>query len=260
MLQTRHTIGMALGGGAARGIAHIGVLYGLEEAGITLDYLAGTSAGALMGAIYASGIGFQEFQGFVLNLKWTDLFRPCPTRSSLMSSKRLVKLLRKHCPVSRFEDLQVSFAAMVTDFETGESVAITKGELFPALQASCSIPILFPPVCLNGRYYMDGGIAAELPVHAVRAMGADIVLACDVHHNADMLSKPGHFINMGMHLGRLIAKHNADAVRQYADMVIDVDARGIRLTDLHKAQELIQRGRRAAEVTLPELRKLIQNV
>lgn len=258
MALQRPTFGFALGGGAARGIAHIGILQRLEEADIPVDYLAGTSAGALVGVLYAAGISLVEIEQFALDLKWTDLFWPRPTPGSLVGSQRLVKLLQTHCPISCFEDLPIPFAVVVTDFETGENISITQGELFPAVQASSSIPILCPPVRLNGRYYMDGGVSEEVPVRAVKKLGADIAVACDTHHNSDMLSKPGNFISMSFHLGRMIAKKNAEYDKTFADLAINVDARGIGLTDLHKSRELIQRGRQAADAALPALQRLCE--
>jgi NTE family protein len=256
MIQQRPTIGFALGGGAARGIAHVGILQRLKETGIPIDYLAGTSAGALVGALYASDVSLRDIEQFALDLKWTDLFWPRPTSGSLLGSQRLIKLLQKLCPVSRIEDLHIPFAVVVTDFETGENISITQGELFPAVQASSSIPILCPPVRLNGRYYMDGGVSEEVPVRAVKKLGAAIAVACDVHHHADMLKKPANFISMAMHLGRMIAKKNAEYDKTFADLAINVDARGISLTDLQKSRELIQRGRQAVDAILPELQRL----
>jgi NTE family protein len=253
MMQISKTVGLALSGGAARGLAHIGILARLEEAGLRPDYIAASSAGAIVGALYASGVSLPEMQEVALTLKWTDLFSPWPTFSSLLSSKGLARVLHKHCHVTRFEELQIPLAVVATDFETGASVAFTSGDLIPAVQASASIPIVLPPVRIGDRYYIDGGVAQEMPVPAVRALGADIVVACDVHHNAVRLKRPTHFLALAVHLGRMIATLNTAAVKPDADLVIEVDAHDIGLTELHKVEELIRRGRQAAEMILPEL-------
>jgi NTE family protein len=255
MSHKKLTIGLALGGGAARGIAHIGILQALEKASISIDYISGTSAGALVGALYASGVSSQEMYEFALNMKWTDIFSPHLTLRSFVSGKRLVKLLQKYCRVTRFENLKIPLSVVASDFETGKSISISEGELFPAVQASCSIPLICAPVSLNGRYYIDGGFAAELPVEAVRKMGADIVIACDVNSNAELMSKPGNFITSLKHLMRLVAKRNAETAKKQADIVIDVDIRGIGLMDFHQGRELVHRGRRATEAVLPEIEK-----
>ena len=257
MSHKKLTVGLALGGGSARGLAHIGILQALENTGIAIDYLAGTSAGALVGAIYASGASSQEMYDFARHIKWHDFFAPSLTFKSLVSSQRLVKFLQKHCRANRFEDLQIPFAVVASDFATGQSVALTKGELFPAVQASCSIPLLCGPVPLNGRYYIDGGFAAEVPVAPVRELGADIVIACDVNYKAKLLTKPGNFITILIHLMRLIAKRSAEEAKAQADLVINVDIRGIGLTDFHKGKELVARGRQATEAVLPELQELL---
>lgn len=144
-------------------------------------------------------------------------------------------------------------AIVATDFETGASASFTSGDLIPAVQASASIPLLLPSVRIDGRYYMDGGVTQELPVQAARALGADIVVACDVHHNAARLKRPTHFLVLVVHLGRMIATLNMEAVKPDADLVIEVDAHDIGLMELRKVEELIRRGRQAAEAILPEL-------
>jgi NTE family protein len=249
------TVGLALGGGAARGIAHIGILQQLEQVGMRIDYLAGTSAGAVVGALYASGVTTQELKEFAGSLKWRDIFAPHISLKGILSGKPLVKLLQTHCRTTRFEDLRIPFAVVASDFEIGESVAITKGDLFPAVQASCSIPLLCPPVPLNGRYYIDGGFAAEVPVKAVRDMGADVVIACDVNHQANLLTKPSNFVITLIHLMRLVAKRNAEEAKKQANIVMNVDMSGISLTDFQKGEESIQRGRRTVEMHFPELQK-----
>lgn len=256
MASNKITIGLALGGGAARGLAHIGILHVLEQAGITIDYLAGTSAGALIAVLYASGVRCERLAELVRALKWPDMFGPCLPLHGLFSSEPLHKLLRTHCRATRFDELRIPVAVVACDFESGHARAFTDGDLFPAVLASCSIPLLCEPVRCDGRYYIDGGVAAEIPVDAVHAMGADIAVACDVHHRAARLQRPGNLLATLMHMGRLISQNNAEDAKQRAELSINVDARGIRLSDLGKADEIIRRGRRAAEAILPELLRL----
>ena len=255
MASSKSTIGLALGGGAARGLAHIGILQAFEQAGVTIDYLAGTSAGALAGAIYASGVSLPEMHAAALRMTWRDLFVPRLTFKSVISNQRVLTYLAKHCRVSRFEDLRLPFAVVASDLATGQNVTLTTGALFPAVQASCSIPLLCAPVRLNGRNYIDGGFAAQIPVAAARTLGADLVIACDVNHNVDLPTNPGNFITTLIHLMGLISRRSADEARAQADLVITVDIRGISLTDFHKGAELVARGRAAAENILPALRK-----
>jgi NTE family protein len=257
MSHEKVTIGLALGGGAARGIAHIGVLQALENAGIPIDYIAGTSVGALVGAIYASGVSAQEMQKVALNIKWRDLFSPHLTRKSVASGKRFVTFLQKHCRCDRFEDLQIPLSVVVSDFETGDGMTIAEGELFPAIQASCSIPLVFPPVKLNERYYIDGGLASVIPVEAMKQMGADVVIACDVNYYTNLKDKPGNFVTMGIQLIKLFLKAISKDAKNQADISININMNRLGLMSLHKGSELIQRGFQATEAVLPELQELL---
>lgn len=254
---THHpTIGLALGGGAIRGIAHIGILQEFERAGVLVDYLAGTSAGAIVGALYASGVSPNDMAKQCRELTWKELFVPHPTLRSVLSGAPIVKLLAKHCQVTRFEELRVPLAVVVSDLHTGECTPITQGLLFSAVLASCSIPLLFPPVKIQEGYYMDGGFSAIIPVEAVRGMGAEIVIACDVNSNAlPTIARPGHFLSLLMHLMILVARKNIEEAKRQADLSINVDVNGISLIALNKVEALLERGRRAAADLLPELRE-----
>lgn len=253
------TIGLALGGGAIRGIAHIGILQEFERVGIAIDYLAGTSAGAIVGALYASGVSTQTMIEECRQLSWKDLFAPRPTLRSLLSGAPIVRLLAKHCQAAQFEDLYLPLAVVASDLHTGECTPITQGPLFPAVQASCSIPLLLPPVKIQGRYYMDGGFSSIIPVETVRRMGADLVIACDVNYNAiPTIARPGHFLSLLMHLMILAARKNIQAAKRQADLTINVDVNGISLIALDKIEELLERGRQAAAELLPELQRKME--
>lgn len=237
-----------------RGIAHVGVLQAFERAGIPIDYLAGTSAGAIVGALYASGVSLDHIAEQCRQLSWKDVFVPHPTFRSVLSGKPIVTFLEKHCQTSRLEGLHPPLTVVVSDFETGQYMPISTGPLFPAVQASCSIPLLFPPVELDGRFYMDGGFSTVIPVDAVRRMGADIVIACDVNYNAiPTIKKPTHFVSLLIHLMILIARRSIQESKRQADLTLNVDVKGISLFAVKKTEELLERGRQAAAALLPEL-------
>jgi NTE family protein len=210
----RPRVGVALGGGGARGGAHIGVLRVLEELRVPVDYIAGTSMGAIIGGAYASGMSLDEIEELLVNLDWDDLFRSAPprrdltfrrkqdTRSFLMDleigfdgdSFRLptsligghgLNLLLKSVtlPVAEvrdFDDLPIPYRAMATDVVSGELVVLGHGELSRAILASMAIPGAFEPIEIDGRLLVDGGMVRNVPVDVVRDMGADIVIAVDV--------------------------------------------------------------------------------
>src|SRR5262249_16646219 len=181
----RLRIGLALSGGAARGIAHIGVLRALEENDIPIDAIAGASAGALVGGSYAAGLSIDELEKMARGFRWRHTARFAFSRLGLQSNAGLEKFLRDRLPVTRFEDLKIPFAAMVTDLRAGRSIVFRDtGDLPFAIPPSACIPDIYVPVRdSEGRFLIDGGIAKNLPISETRDLGADIVIAVDV--NAD---------------------------------------------------------------------------
>lgn len=176
-------IGIALGSGAARGFAHIGVLKALDKEEIPIDFIAGTSAGALMGAIYASGVSPREMEEIVLNIdkrKAIALFTPTIPYSGLVEGSRIIKFVESIIGRQNIGDLNIPFAVVATELFTGKEVVITKGSLPDALRASISIPGIFSPAKYNGKFLVDGGLVNPIPVDTVRNMGANIVIAVNV--------------------------------------------------------------------------------
>jgi NTE family protein len=176
----RKKIGLALGSGAARGFAHLGILKTLEEYGIPLDVIAGTSIGALVGGWYAatkdidaiiSEIGKVDFRSLI---SWRDISPR--TVGAVFSTERLEKFLRRVIGSPRIEGLAIPFAAVATDIRTGEEVELSKGDLVKAILASIAVPAIFPPVEWDGRLLLDGGLVAPVPFQAARNLGADIVI------------------------------------------------------------------------------------
>ncbi len=180
----RPRIGVALGSGAARGWAHLGVLQALDEAGIPIDMIAGTSAGSIAGAAYAAGT-INELRDYSMNISWMDLVRyfgELPQRSGLISGRHISQFLGRFIPVETFEELDIPFACMATDLLRAQPVVLREGDLQQAIRASMSMPGVFTPVTFEDTVLVDGGIMDPVPVRAVRAMGADFVIAVDVNY------------------------------------------------------------------------------
>jgi NTE family protein len=178
-------IGLALGSGSARGLAHIGVIRAIEESGIKVDMIAGTSIGALIGAAYASGrldTLEQDFRAIDWKRMGT-LLDPVFPRSGLIDGMKIAAFVRAHVSLKTIEQLQVPFCAVATDLNSGEEIDIRKGDLIDAVRASISVPGILSPVRQHGRVLVDGGLANPVPVSAVRALGASIVIAVDLNHN-----------------------------------------------------------------------------
>ena len=172
-------VGLALGAGAAKGFAHIGVLRVLGDCRVPIDYIVGTSIGAIIAAGYACGLSLKEIEGFLQGAdrklaRWTLPFR------SIWSDGGLIKMLRAPIPVTRFRDLPIPFAAVATDIATGREAILRRGLVWRAVQASATVPGIFPPPTIRGRQLVDGGLVNPVPGQAVRDLGADIVIAVDL--------------------------------------------------------------------------------
>jgi len=191
-------IGLALGSGSARGLAHIGVLRAIREAGIEVNLIAGSSMGAVVGAIFASG----NLEGLAANLSRFDwrniaaMLDPIFPRSGLIEGQKIAEFVRAHIPDTRIEDLPIPFRSVAVDITSGEEVVIEIGDLIEAVRASISVPGIFTPVRSNGRILVDGGLINPVPVSVVRSMGADLIIAVDLNHDivSSRLSRPGSLV------------------------------------------------------------------
>lgn len=184
-------IGLALGSGSARGWAHIGVIRALTEAGIRVDCVAGTSIGALVGAVYASG-NIDTLEEVVLELDWKQIayfFDVVFPKSGLIDGKKVADFIRSHVEEINIEELALPFRAVSTDLATGREVVIKQGDIIQAVRASISVPGIFTPVRKEGAILVDGGLVNPVPVSVVRQMGADFVIAVDLNH--DIVGKKG---------------------------------------------------------------------
>ena len=178
-------VGLALGSGSARGWAHIGVIRSLAEAGIHVDYVAGTSIGALIGAVYASG-KINSLEDVVLHLDWKKIvyfFDVVFPKSGLIDGNKVADFIRGHVGEGNIEDLPIPFCAVSTDLATGKEVIIKEGDIIEAVRASISVPGIFTPVKKGAMTLVDGGLVNPVPVSVVREMGADFVIAVDLNHD-----------------------------------------------------------------------------
>jgi len=179
--------GLALGSGAARGLAHIGVLKALIEEGVSIDMIAGSSMGALVGACYARNGEITDLEEIVLKIDWKQLAQLADPNLALLfkgviHGKKVKELLKAVIGDVEFKDLKIPFAVMATDVNTGGEVVIKEGSVIEAVRASISIPAIFTPVKFKNRFLIDGGIVNPIPVNIVKSMGAAFVIACNVIH------------------------------------------------------------------------------
>jgi NTE family protein len=239
----RKRVGLALGGGVARGLAHVGVISVLEESGIDIDYLAGTSAGSILAVTYSACRSAGEIYQFARKFQWWQIARPVFPSRGFVSLDKLAGWLEKRIGDLDFKDLHIPCSVVATDIESGEKVTINQGRVIPAVQASCSIPGLIAPVELEGRLLCDGGITDMLPVLALRAMGAEYVIAVDIipFKLRRYLGPLGYLI-----AGTEILLERAGGGLDYADCLIVPALQGETYLRFSKRHRLFELGRAAA--------------
>jgi len=260
-------IGLALSGGAARGMAHAGVLRALVENGIPIDCIAGTSAGSIVGGAFAAGMSIDEIADLGRKLRWRHVGRITVSRFGVQSNARLEKFMRARLPITKFEDLPVPFAAVATDLKTGEPVVMKdEGDLPFAIRASCTIPGWYVPVPdREGRQLVDGGLVAVIPSAATRALGADIVISVDVN-SAGATFLPTFLSSSGSVFGVLLQSMmviQRSVCRQHcelSDLVITPKVGHIRWDQVRRADELMVAGYEAGLESIPKIRVLIDSV
>lgn len=278
-----HTIGLALGGGAARGIAHVGVLQVLEEHGIYPDCIAGTSIGALVGGLYTAGVSATRLQQITNQVTWrtvSSLRLPAISLSAITLSN--LSLAALGFPLGlldldkmidwidqllgsavRFDQLNLPFAAVATDLVSGATYVLNSGAIAPAIRASCSVPGIFTPARRNGRLLVDGGATNNLPVSIVREMGADYVIAVDLlpssgaaifstQEPAALLREPANVVEVALNALYVLIRTTQTGGAP-ADCTICPKIGHISFTDLGASDPLLAAGRAATEAALPQL-------
>lgn len=247
--KTKAGPGLALSGGAVLGAAHIGVLQALDERGIRVSCLAGTSMGAIIGAFYAFGFSGKKIQEVAGELKWPDVTGFTPSKLGLLSMARLMKVLRKHLGEVRMEEAPIRLALIATDIASGEKVVMTRGELATAVAASACVPGLFIPVEREGRLLVDGGLTENLPVTPLQSWGADPIIAVDVHMGRTY-HRP---VNIKEVLSNTLDIALANAARdraEDADILITPDTSSWSRAQMDDIPALVEEGYRAAREAL----------
>ncbi len=247
-------IGVALGGGFARGLAHIGVLKVLAAERIPIRYVAGTSVGALLGAIYASGVPLRDMETIAHSVRWKDFARWTISRHGLASNDRMIPFLQKILRVQTFEELETPLAVVATDFLSGEPVIFRSGPLIPAIRASCAYPGVFVPVEVNGRLMVDGLLAYSVPTIPLRQMGAERVLAS--HLRASWVGKDGpqHVLEIIAQCFSIAQNKMSAEWKATADLIVEPNVAGFAHDAFERAGELIRSGEEATRPALPQIR------
>lgn len=254
----RAVVAVALGGGAARGFAHVGVLKALDDHGIEIDIVTGTSAGSIVGALYAGG-----FRGEALIAAAEELERDRVTDFvtsglGVIAGIKLQRYVNELLGARPIQLLDKRFAAVATDLQSGEKVTFTAGNTGMAVRASSSVPGIFKPVEINGRFYVDGGLVSQVPVRAARDLGADVVIAVDVSrlpHQTKDLSNVFDVIRQSF---LIMSKVVVDADLSDADVLVRPRVGTMSLVDFDDKQAAIEEGERAVREELENITQQIR--
>lgn len=251
-------VGLVLGGGVARGIAHIGVLKVLQEYKVPIDYLVGTSAGSLVAAVYASGMELSLLENIVTRIHWNDFFKFTLFRPGFNSAEAIEEFIIKYVGDLKFSDLKIPCALVATDLRNGQRVVLAEGRVAKAASASACFPGFFSPVDIDNRHLIDGGIAGNVAVDTAKEMGADYIIASDVIP-AKTRSVPGDPMTMLGHSLDLILKKLSAAEVSRADAVIELEMEeDMWHLDLNKAKKFITAGEMSAHRQINKIRKALR--
>lgn len=269
-------LGIALGGGAALGLAHVGVLNVLEEAGVQPDYVAGSSAGALAGAFYCAGASIQSMREMALRLTWKNLQKSTLPILALGTNEPLGHFLKHLLPVRGFDELRLPLRIVATDLTTAEmvvfeggpaftprgeiedpDVVFERGDLIDAVRASCARPVITHPVRIGDRFLVDGALSCNVPGQLVRDMGADVVIAVDLHTRRWKNERPRNLIAYATQSQAIFQHWTIKNRRIAADVVIRPDFTALAHPEFSERENIILAGEEAARAALPRIRALI---
>jgi NTE family protein len=253
----RPGIGLALGGGFARGFAHLGVLQVLEQNHIPSSCIAGTSVGSILGAAYASGAPLARIMATCRTLRFRDIARWRVSRLGLASNHRLGDLIEHVFEARQFEELQIPLVVVATDLNSGEPVSLTEGSLIDAIRASCAFPGLFEPVEIGTRCLVDGALVAPVPTRAARDLGASFVLGVSVGIQDGYRGAPTNIFQVVSRAVSAAQKHQLEIWERYADLVLRPNVQGLAWDDFDRADEAIEAGAAAARSALPRIQKYL---
>ncbi len=251
-------IGLALGGGFARGVAHAGVLRVLDEAGIRLHCITGVSAGAIAAGAYASGTRPTDIGRIASTMRFCDIARWTICRMGFMRTERMATFLRTVLQKYRFEEMQIPLGVIATDLQSGKSLEFRgEGDVLLPIRASCSYPGIFQPVQHDGRLLVDGGVSVEVPAQLARAMGATHVIAVHIPMQAECMA-PGNMFEVVTRCFQIVHHHSQELWRKYSDVVIAPEVSQVNWNGFENGKQMIEAGEAAARAALPEILKLLQ--
>jgi NTE family protein len=244
-------VGVALSGGTAKAVTHVGVLKALVEEHIPIARVSATSGGAIVGAFFASGMPMASMVELANNLSWSKLISIRLSRLGFISSKRIEEFVQSIIGDVTFEELKTPLHVVATDLETGRKRVFDKGPVARAVRASCSIPQIFLPVEIDGNYYVDGGFSEYLPVGTLQELEEMFVIGVHLAHTR----RPRNYLQLAMHIMGLVAKTNYAVSRERADILIHPHMDRFNPFDFDTSGTLIDLGYRMTKDLMPEIRR-----
>jgi len=258
-LEPAPRVALVLGGGAARGFAQVGVIRVLEEEGIPIELVVGTSVGSLIGAIYTANPDSRNLEAIAFQLERDDLldFSLLSIKKGLIIGDRLERFVAEKVPVSRIEELKLPFAAVATDIRSGERVILNSGPLARAVRASCALPGVFQPVEMNGNLLVDGGVLESLPVPTAKALGANITIAVDIGVRIKDI-QVSDFVTIMIQAIAISGAEKRRRNAEEADVLIHPDVDGVGAFDFSQKERCMKSGIQAARAAIPAIRQVLK--
>jgi NTE family protein len=233
--------GLALGGGAVLGAAHVGTLRAIDDFDIKIKYIAGTSIGAFVSAFFAFGKNWKEIKEIALELKWIDITGISLSQYGLLSNEKLGELIIEHIGDKNIEDADIPLAIIATDITSGEKIVLDKGSVADAVMASTCIPGIFKPVEINGKMLVDGGIVENVPINTARKMGTEFVIGVDLNAK-HTYEKPDNILDVMINSFHLLLQQSDKLQTEDADILIQPDLSRFNRSDMGQVEELMKKG------------------
>ncbi len=261
----RPKVFLVLSGGGARGLAHIGVIKVLEEEGVPIDGIVGTSVGALIGALYCGGIKTNKIELMADEIGWSDLTNVSATSivgllmvEKLLSTEKMEEYIKKNIGDKQFHELRIPFACVATDLKTGEKIIFREGDVASAARASATIPGIFTPVEYRHRQLVDGGLVDNIPTDIAKMLGADLIIAVDISADFTKYSTSNVLLVLNQSIsiqGELLSRESL----KLADIVINPKVSDVNAYELWRGRECIDAGIIATRTMIPKIKKIIMD-
>lgn len=233
-------LGLALSGGTAKSVAHVGVLKALAEAGVTVSYVTGTSGGSIVGTMFASGMPLSSLEAIATTMSWRKLVSIRLSRLGFISSERIEEFMKDAVGDITFDQLRIPCGVVATNLVTGDKRLFDRGPVAKVVRASCSIPQIYLPVEIDGQYYVDGGLAEYLPAESVLDLGCEFVVGSNLGPVDETYHRPHHILQLVVQITGLMARKNLVVSQNYVDVMIHPNLDAFSAFDFDSAEKMIE--------------------